>query len=216
MARMTLDDFRMELLQRGFDGFLPADLDRYINFGYKTVGRLTKWRWEEGAISQTMAPGVFRWTLASDLPTVKSVRAVVITTTGYECRLTAIMDDDFYSRYGAYDLSASQNRGEPIEYWLNNTHLYILPPPRATRAFTVTAEQILVDLTAGQSPITPAEYDEAILIAAEEQCHLRARQPEFANVNRKKLSDFLEDALVDEATNMQDLQERIIPGRTTL
>src|SRR5262245_58879683 len=121
MARMTLDDFRTELLQRGFDGFAPADLDRYINFGYKTVGRLTKWRWEEAAIAKSMAVGTYRWTLSTDLPTVKSVRAVVVTDTGYEARLTPIMDDDFYTRYGAYDLASSQNRGEPDEYWLNAT-----------------------------------------------------------------------------------------------
>jgi hypothetical protein len=218
MARMSLSDFITELEKRGFDGFESLDLVRYINFGYRTVGRLTKWMWEETDLPMTMAIGSYRWSLVSDLPTVKSVRAIVCTTVNSENRLEAITSDDFYDSWRAYDLTSSQNRGEPDRYYMDSAYIYILPPPRASRTYTLTVEQKLTELVSGsnETPITPEEYDEAILIAAEEHCHIRARQPAFADVNRKKLMEFFDDALADEGSRMQDAPQRIRAGRTCL
>lgn len=215
---MELSDFVAELKSRGFDGFDPADLIRYVNFGYSTVGRLTKWAWEETTVSMTMSAGASRWSLATDLPTVKSVKAVMGVTANYECRLQAISTDDFYDYWAPRDLTAVQNRGEPDRYYLDAAYLYVLPAPQAARSFNVLAEQILPELVSGtnETPITPQEYDEAILTAAEEHCHVRARQPQFAQVSRQKLMEFFDDALADESSRMQDGPQRIRAGRTCL
>lgn len=215
---MVLSDFVDELRLRGFDGFSTDDLVRYVNFGYRTVGRLTKWAWEEATYPLHLDIGQYRWSLAADLPTLKSVRAINVTTPGQERRLTAISGDDFYNNWAGLDLTSSKQRGEPDSYHLDSAYLYVLPPPAALRDFSVVAEQILatLELTTNEHLLTPAEYDEAILLAAEEHCHVRARQPNFAEVNRKKLRDFFEDAMVDENTRMQDAPSRVIAGRTEL
>ena len=215
---MTLGDFVSELKARGFDGFSDDDLIRYINFGYLTVGRLTKWMWEEKNIPLAMAVGSYRWSLATDLPTAKSIRAVVCNTANYEGRLTSIRGDEFYDDWSAYDLTSSQRRGEPDRYYMDGAYVYLLPPPYQPRSYTLTVEQFLPELVSGDdSPlITPQEYDEAVLTAAEEHCHIRTRQPQFADVSRKKLTEFFDDALADEATRSQDAPSRITAGRTTL
>lgn len=215
---MTLPDFVEELRKRGFDGFLEADLVKYINFGYLNVARLTKWMWEETDIILTMNAGSYRWTVASDMPTMKSVRAIVCTTSGRESRLTSITSDDFYDSWAAYDLTQSRTRGEPDRYYFDSSYVYVLPPPAANRSFKLTIERICPELVSGvmEDLITPQEYDEAILLAAEEHCHIRARQPQFADVNRKKLTEFFDDALADESTRMQDAPARIRAGRTCL
>jgi hypothetical protein len=215
---MELPDFVAELKGRGFDGFTPADLIRYINFGYLTVGRLTKWAWEETTIPMTMSAGAYRWSLQADLPTVKSIKAVMGITANYERRLQAISSDDFYDTWAPMDLTAIANRGEPDRYFLDAAYVYVLPAPQQARSFNVLAEQILPELETGvnETPITPQEYDEAILIAAEEHCHIRARQPQFAQVNRQKLMEFFDDALADETSRMQDAPQRIRAGRTCL
>jgi hypothetical protein len=215
---MVLSDFVDELKFRGFDGFDTDDLVRYVNFGYRTVARLTKWTWEEATFQMSLDPGEYRWSLAGDLPTLKSVKAVNQVTSGYERRLSAITGDNYYGNWSAYDLTSSQQRGEPDSYYLDSAYLYILPPPQALRDFAITGEQILSELVlvTNEHLITPAEYDEAVLLAAEEHCHVRARQPSFADVNRKKLKEFFEDAMVDENTRMLDAPSRVIPGRTTL
>ncbi len=218
MPNMQLADFMAELQRRGFDGFTPADLVRYINFGYRKIGRLTKWAWEEATITKVVAPGTFSLSLVTDLPTVKSVKAVVCTTANQEARLTAISPDEFYTDWAALDLTSSSRRGEPDRYFLSASALYLLPPPAASRTYAITAEQYLAELDQVNNPtlITPGEYDEAVLLAAEEHCHIRARQPQFADVNRKKIEEFFDDALADDSTRMTDLQERVVPGRTCL
>jgi hypothetical protein len=212
---MTLPNFVAELKGRGFDGFDDPELIRYINFGYRTVARLTKWSWEETIITKTIPVGSYRLSLKTDLPTVKAVKAVACSTLNYERRLSPIEANDFYTRYAGYDLTSSQNRGEPDQYYLDGAYLYVLPPPLANRDYSITAEQILPELESGVNDelITPEEYDEAILIAAEEHCHYRARQPEFAKVNRQKLQEFFDDAIVDDQTRMADSQPRVIAGR---
>jgi hypothetical protein len=218
MAKMTLTDFITELSRRGFDGFDVGDLVRYVNFGYRKIGRLTKWAWEQTDLSATLSPPGYRLSLTADLPTVKSVTAVVGTTVNYETRLVSITDDDFYSNWAAYDLTSSSVRGEPDTYWLGSSALYVLPPPIASRTFTITAEQKLAELVPNVNEvlITPDEYDEAVLLAAEEYCHVRARQPRFADVNRKLIEDFFDDAVADDTTRSKDLMERVLPGRTCL
>jgi hypothetical protein len=218
MAKIQTGDFIAELQRRGFDGFDTADLIRYLNFGYRKIARLTKWSWEEGQLNVTLNPGEFAKSLVTDLPTVKSVRAVSGTTVNYETRLTAIADDEFYNEWAAFNLASSDNRGEPNRYWLGATSLYFLPPPVAVRTFTITAEQRTAELdqTTNTVLVTPEEYDEAVLLAAEEHCHVRARQPQFADVNRKLLEEFFDDALADDTTRSTDLIERVTPGRTCL
>lgn len=214
---MTITEFRNELKSRGFDGFDVGDLDRYINFGYRMVGRLTRWKWEEADITKTLAPGAYRLSLATDLPTVRTITAVAITTLNYEKRLDGISDTEFYDSYMAENLALTQNRSEPYKYFMGGGYLYVLPPPQASRDILITAQQWLAELTDGNpTPITPEEYDEAILLAAEEQCHLRARQPSFAEANRRLLQDFFDDALSEETSRMSDRVERVIAGRRTL
>jgi hypothetical protein len=219
MAKMSLTDFITELNRRGFDGFDPGDLTRYVNFGYRKIGRLTKWAWEQADLSPvTVQPGSYRLSLQNDISTVKSVIAIVCTTSTFEARLNALTDTEFYDNWAAYDLTSSQIRGEPDSYWLGSTHLYILPPPMAARTYTITAEQKLTELVQNSNEVlvTPDEYDEAVLLAAEEHCHVRARQPQFADVNRKLIQDFFDDALADDTTRSGDLLERVVPGRTGL
>lgn len=213
---MQLQDFRAELQQRGFDGFAPTDINRYVNFGYRTIARLTKWSWEESVVTKSVAVGSYRFSFVTDLPTLKSVKAVNVTTVGFESRLRAISEDTFYNQYAAYDLTNVQNRGEPDSYYADSAYLYVLPPPASVRAISITGETELVDLVDNVDPIVPPEYEEAIMYAAEEVCHLRARQPQFADNARKKLEEFFDDALADESGIMQDLQERVVAGRQWL
>src|SRR5262245_37622447 len=122
MARMTLNDFFVELRKRGFDGFADLDIYRYINFGYFEVGRLTRWSWQYNPLSFSMDPGDTRKDLSVDLPTLRTLSAVLTTTPQHEFRLAALTERDFLDNWAAYDLSASQQRGEPDRYYLTGQH----------------------------------------------------------------------------------------------
>jgi hypothetical protein len=47
VAGITLDELTIELQQRGFEGFLPSDLHRYLDWGFRKIARMANWDWEQ-------------------------------------------------------------------------------------------------------------------------------------------------------------------------
>lgn len=215
MARMTLDNFRSELANRGFDGFQSDDLWRYINFGYREVARLTRWTWEKTSAELAFAVGDYRKELTADLPTLKEIISVGLMgdSTYTEKPLDPLSDSEFYRDWSVRDLDSVQNHGDASYYYLTHSHLYVVPPTETARTVLVNYYQRITELTdAGHTPITPADYDEAILIAAEIRCHERARQPEFARDARKRLETFFDDAIAENHSQMPEQTVRVRPN----
>jgi hypothetical protein len=218
MPRMDFADFQIELERRGFDGFSPNDRGRYVNWGYYHVARLTRWTWEEQTEDLTFTPPEFRKALVGDFSgaVVQGVKAVLVTDANFEARLLALSDKQFYDTYAAYDLTSSQQRGEPESYWLSARDLYVLPPPESPRNIRVVFRMRVAELQGNDVPITPADYDEAILIASEMRCHVRARQPELAQLARQDLAEFFDLTITEENTREEDQLVRVIPDKDWL
>ena len=213
MARWQLSEFRNELINRGFDGFENTELNRYINWGYREIARLTKWAWEETDVSLAFTAGQYRKDNPTSLPTAKAVLAAVVTTANYEGRLKPMDRERFYDEWAPVDPSEASRRSEPSWYYWTNSYFYVLPAVQAARTVVVTISQQVTELTAdGDVPITPEDYDEAILLAGEIRCHYRARQPDQALESRRQLTAFFDDALDEETTRMTERVDRVRKG----
>lgn len=208
---MDLDDFRRELQARGFNGFDSEYLDRYINWGGREVARLAGWTWEEAEATLNFAVGDYRKPL-TDLAGFQGIRFVEITTADYEAKLERLDPDVYRDEWSAINLGAVGNREEPSAYHLTGTYLYVIPPPVSARAVRVHYWKGWVDLVnPGDVPVTPVDYEEAILYAAEVRGHIRARQPELAAVARAELSAFFDDKLANEVMRDSELEDRVEP-----
>lgn len=220
MARMTLAEFRTELTLRGFDGFEPDDLARYINWGHRHVARLTRALWEQADATAPLAVGDYDEALDVDgvgggnFPYFKSMQSVNVRTSSDYRHLMPLQEHDFHTYWLPQDLSSSGVRGMPRWYFIWGATLFVLPPP--TEAVTLEGHYYkrATDLVEeDDTSVAPADYDEGVLLAAEIRCHQRARQWEQAAVSRAALEELFTDVLADEAATMNDRQTQIIPDR---
>jgi hypothetical protein len=219
-GQYQLQDYISELQVRGFDGFSTNDLTTYINRGYFHVARRSQWMWEATTDALTMAPGQYSFPLwpavGGELPFVRSIDKVVVTTSGQERRLKALTDEQFYPYLGM-NLTQSNVRGEPSSYYIWNQSLYILDPPNASRDFLVYYKRRMSPLVNPTDvPLTPQHMDEANLLAALIRCHRRANEPSLAALVEQDLEEFFDDARDDEEMMMAEQAERTSPDNTWL
>jgi hypothetical protein len=211
MGDLTLADFRNELKFRGFDGFLDADLNKYVRWGEYHVARTARYLWQEKQTDVILDPGEYRVT-DTDIPNLKSVKKVlVIDPYENENPLGVIEDDNFFfDEYGAHDLTLPVHRGEPSRYFVTADSVLILPPPEVQRT-------VRVHYWAGAAGMReetdktgmPPDMDEAVLVAAEIRCHTRARQLEFANESRMALNEILTMELNEVGLRTDEAQDRV-------
>jgi hypothetical protein len=133
-GQMQLVDFRTELINRGFDGFLPADLNMLVNRGYFFIARKVPWYW--GMANYSVAVPTTGQIAVTDVGNVlgfKSVEAVYLkrSATSYE-RLNPLTEQEFRSAH----LPGYQEgvRGDPANYYIDGTTLWVLPVPAYRRA----------------------------------------------------------------------------------
>jgi hypothetical protein len=219
-GKYYLSDYIAELQARGFDGFSQGDLTTFVNRGYFHVARRSQWLWEQTTDALTMTPGTFQFPLwpavGGELPYVKSVDKVVVTTAGQQRRLKVMDDDQFWPNLGL-DLTATSNQGEPSQYYIFNQAIYILPPPSASRAFLVYYHQRVAALAnPNDQPITPQHLDEAIILASLIRCHRRANEPSLAAVVETDLEEIFDDMRDDEELMMGEQLDRVSPDNTWL
>lgn len=218
---MELADYVAELDARGFSAFTATEKNRYVNWGYFEVARRCRWTWEEGVDTFSVAPGTFYVDLStgSELPNFKSLRTVAITTAGYEAQLRAVGNVEFAERWQPWPLSTADERGEPEGYHIWLSRLYILPPPDATRSFEALywkKPTVLSGAGAPATPITPTDYDEAIMLASEVRCHRRAKEYEKALECRAELESLYNDMLIEDTMRMEDEEDRVTPDLSWL
>jgi hypothetical protein len=207
---VNLGEVRNQLQIRGFEGFPPQDLNLYINWGYQDISRVTRWMWEDVDKVLTYTVGDPYKTLATELPTLKKVRSVAVVTPQREFQLKGMDDQEFFRDWGALDLTSSRNRGEPARYHLSGYRLYVLPPVDTPRDVRVYYEQQVVPMVNdGDVPITPEDYDSAILKASEVWCHDRMRQTEYKREAERDLIRLLEDAVAAEQYRTPEVTERM-------
>ena len=207
---MNLEDFDAEIVARGFDGFDPGHRIRYINWGYFHVARASRWYWEKTTLSFTLNPGEFKF----DLPaTFKSLVALVKTTAGQQMRVTTTTQEDFLDNWYSLDLTLTDHQGEPDQYFEWDSSLYILPPPSAARGFSANIYQRVVELGSGDTPITPPDQDEAILLSALIRCHTRANQIDLARDSRMQLEEQFDIALTEDEFRSGEELERTQPDQ---
>lgn len=217
-GQMQLQDFRVELKNRGFDGFSDADLNVLINRGYFYVARKAPWYW--GIADYTTGIPTDGQISALDTGAVtgfKSVEAVYYKQTADQTqRLKPVMEQDFRD---VWHLDyASGRTGAPSVYYIDGNTLWVLPvlsPVGGSELITLRYNKRPVALIADtQVPITPVDYDEVILVAALVRAHKRANEPSLALVAQTDLEEAFEDMQDLESTRSQDLQERVRPDDT--
>jgi hypothetical protein len=219
-GQYQLQDYIAELQVRGFDGFSAADLTSYVNRGYFHVARRSQWMWESTTDPFTLTPGQYNLPLwpagGGELPFVRSIDKIVVTTPGQTRKLKVLSDDQFYPYLGM-DLTLSQFRGEPWAYYVWNQALYIIDPPVSSRSFLAYYKRRMSPLVNPTDvPLTPQHMDEANLLAALIRCHRRANEPSLAASAEADLEEFFDDARDDEEMMMGEQLDRVSPDNSWL
>lgn len=220
MARMTLTDFDQELMARGFDGFAQPTRFLYINWGYRRIARRARWLWELTTATDTLDPGetgVGAWDEAADathpVGNLKSiVKAYITSPANLRGKLRPLSDDEFFEHWFPLDLTNTQQRSTPMGYYHWEDQLYILPPPDRQIIVTVHYKRQVSDLVAGaDSPITPPDLDEAIIVAALIRCHKRANELSLSQQNAMELEEVFTDMATDETFLEEEQPSRVSP-----
>jgi hypothetical protein len=213
MARLTITDFRDELKARGFDGFSPTELDRYINFAYFDVARQCRWTWEKVVDNFTLAVGEYFVDL-STITRFKNLDTVVIDTPEAKAvKLEPVSDEEWKSDWLPFDLPGGMTSGTPNKYYITRNRLYVLPPvDSAGLNFVVSYWQRMEEMSGTvATPITPEDLDEVILLGAEIRCHRRARQLTFAREAFVVWLRQIQDILSEENLQLDEEFERALP-----
>src|SRR5215471_973327 len=146
-GQLQLTDFDAALLARGFDAFQPVERTQMINLGYRYVARKFPFFWLRSQKNYTINPGDAPLAIAGGAPlTPNSVMNVDITSDPYRRKLEVASEDYFRRRWQYQDLTAAQNRGTPVRYYVYAGSLYLLPPPQAQITITVFYYQYLADM----------------------------------------------------------------------
>jgi hypothetical protein len=215
---MTRAELRSELQNRGFDGFLTTDLDRYINWGYFDLARRLRLPIMDVAPSFTLNQGQYRQAMATLSPPIKSVRRIIITTDGSEQMLTGMAEEEFWKSYapqGFVDpsnvMSSTWTTTAPEWYYVYQGYIIILPACAAQTVFTVESWQQVTAMTSDSDVhLIPEDSEELLLTAILRICHTRANEPDLAGQKLAELEIKIKDVQDDEAFTQEDLPERTV------
>lgn len=206
-------DFVNELKARGFSGFTPDQLLQYTNWGYREVARRSRWDWLETNDDVSLAAGEYS-TALSTISQFKSLRSVYALTPT-SSKLSPITRGVFLSGWLNQDLGNATRRAT-TGYIIWGQLLYLLPPTDVARTFTVYYYQDVADLKLTTAPISPTDFDEAILTAARWRCHIRAQEFDLANVAKQDLEDQMFRFLDQETYESEEHLDRTSPDDTWL
>jgi hypothetical protein len=212
MASITVAEVITELKNRGFEGFSPADLQRYIDWGFRKIVRMASWDWEQDIISVTQQIGDYTLgidPLSTEIPLLRDLTRIIDSTAGSMHELQPMTEDEYFDRWATADLSAAANRGTPDRYffaWKNQ--IYILPPPNSIRTYQVYYYKYIGDAASGLNAL-PNDWEEAVLLSAECICHYRARQPQFAQECEARLQEMLYEMLTEQGMKDPETPERV-------
>lgn len=217
-GQYQLQDYIAELQNRGFSGFTPADLTTLINRGYFAVAAKSKWYWEETSDPFTVTPPTFAVSVgeaSTELPGMKSLDKVVVTTAGQTRVLSEMNEQVFIRDWLSGDPTLSQ--GEPSSYYLWNNQLWILPAPNSARTFLAYYHRDVVPLVnSTDAPFTPQKYDEVVFLEALKRCHLRALEYQLAEATQQELNVLYDDMRDEEETRVGEHLDRVQPDDTWL
>lgn len=216
MSSITRDELVVELKNRGFEGFDVGDLQRYLDWGFRKIARLANWDWEQDVITVTQQPGDYQiplgvasTSLDAGIPFLRDLTRIIDVTSGSSHALEAVSEEQWTDQWLPSNLSAAASWGTPDHYFLEwENQLYILPPPRTQRTYSIYYYKYIGEAVAGLEAL-PNDWEEAVLLAAECICHYRARQPQFAQECEARLTEMVAEMLVEQ--NMKDPrnQERV-------
>jgi hypothetical protein len=204
------------LKNRGFDGFEPEDLDRYINWSYFEIARKGRWFWEDSYIDATFQPGDVYFA-SSAVPNFRELKEVYSIQPDREGKLLRLSEGEFKQNWLPLDLTTPQFRAQPDSYYFLHDQLYLIPPPEVAITVRVFYYARVVPLVAeGDTPITPADMDEAIILGALKRTHTRANEPTQAALRDADLQAVVADMHTDEVMRDEEYQERVEPDDTWL
>lgn len=213
MARLTIVEFREELRSRGFDGFASVDLDRYINFSYYDLARMARWTWEKTQDEFTLAPGEY-WRDLSSILRFKNLDTIAIADPdSAQKKLSPVSDAAWKNEWLPQDEAGDMAVGSPTLYYITRNRLFILPAPQTNGyRFVVQYWQAMQELGGtNDTPITPEDLDEIILLGAEVRCHRRGRQLVFAQEAQAEWRRMVNDVLSEETLQLDEEIERTVP-----
>jgi hypothetical protein len=215
MPHMTVDEFRAELKQRGFDAFTLGDLDRYIDWGYAHVSRLCRWSWEEDAITLQIDPGEIMVDVLTDFPEFGSLRALVSVTPGRQYQVKSMTDEEYFRKWATRtdaELTGSTTRGATTDYYVVRNRIYFIPPPDQAMTFVAHYWRRVDGFILNSSTLLPPlDLDEAILAAAEMVCHRRMREYEHMAIAESTLHDILGDYISEDEMRVDEEDDRVVP-----
>jgi hypothetical protein len=219
-GKYQLQDFQAELQARGFDGYSPSDQVELINRGYLRIARQTRWLWEQGTMAFNLIAGGAGAGAAyydlSQVPTFGSLKKLYITTANLQAKLSVIDSDRFF-QYLAGDPTNPGNQGVPTGYRIFDNRLYVFPTPNQALSFLAYITQKMVKLVNPTDvPLTPAEYDDAVMASTLIYAHERSHEWDEANQYKEELAEVFDNAMEDEVFEDEEEQERAVPDDTWL
>lgn len=215
MGDLTINDFVAEMDARGFDGYSPTEKYRYLQWGFRDLGRMAEWRWLRTTTDLTMNPGEAGFTLTSggQLPNLRKIRDVWITDTDKERPLQPMQPWVFEQQWRGFDLATAPStiRGTPEFYFLSFTRLYLLPPPDVVVNTRIDYWQVAPTFSTATPDVTkltnPADLDGAVLSFTLKWCHKRANQWDLAMMEEREAERIALDYLADQQLEMYELQD---------
>lgn len=214
-GQYQLQDYQVELNARGFDGLTPAEQIELVNRGYRRIARKTRWLWEQGSMTFTLAAGAPYYDLSA-LTTFGSLKRLYVTSAGQEKKVPLIDEERFFQYLSANPLNPS-NWGEPGGYRVFDRRLYVFPIPSSSRDFLAYITRKVAKLVAATDvPITPPEYDDVVMNSTLVYAHERVHEWDEAGALKAELAEFFEDAMDDEVFEDEEEQERVRPDNQWL
>jgi hypothetical protein len=215
---MTKAELRTELQNRGFDGFLTTDLDRYINWGNFDLARRLRLPIIEVAPFFTLTQGQYRYAMSALTPQIKSVRRLIVTTDGNERQLNPLSEQEFWRSYapvGFVDPSnAMVNDWQstvPEWYYVYQGYIIVVPAVAGTLTFQVESwQQVTALVQDSDVHLIPEDSEELLITAILRICHTRANEPDLANGKLAELELKIKDVQDDESFTMEELPEQTV------
>ena len=212
-GKLTFQDFKLQLIARGFEGYSDADQGQLINMGYRYIARKMPWAWENATVTQVLNPGTATVALAG-MTTLgaDNIDHVLLVTDPYRSRLQPLSEEEFLKTWSYLDLTAPKNQGIPRAYYVFEGKLYILPPPQVQVSVEVHLKSYLTDMVAPtDTHAMPQILDEVILNAALMRAHERANEVTLAQEKQSRIDEAIGDMLQDDVWSMTERQDRVLP-----
>ena len=219
MANMSRDQMVAELQARGWSRFLPAQLEKYLDWALQDI--YSKASFNRSVLSTATVVGTeldvipFTTISGGSAEAVNEVKGVYFKFDGAEPRkLEPATEEEFLNVMWPNSQSPAPDVGTPEMYFVYDQALHLYPKP--SPAVDVFIHHMLREDTFSSGSDTtslPERFDKGIIMLAEVHCNRRSHNYEDMGAAQVVFDQFLLDELGRAGSEMTERVDRIMPWR---